>query len=110
LWRDKRGFIATTDLILLTTVLVLGTLVGAATLRDQVVQEFGDLATALGRLNQSYSYQGDGDEDDDCWVAGSSYEDQTDFGEDADEAGKAPAGISVDVGPSDEGTRPEPNP
>ena len=47
LWRDRRGFVATTDLLLMTTILVLGMIVGLATVRDQVVQEFGDLATAI---------------------------------------------------------------
>lgn len=55
LWRDEQGFVASTDLILITTILVLGMLVGLVTMRDQVVQELGDLATAIGQLNQSYS-------------------------------------------------------
>lgn len=55
LWCDEHGFVASTDLILITTIVVLGAIVGLATLRDEVVQELGDLATAIGQLNQSYS-------------------------------------------------------
>ncbi len=125
IWRDQRGFVATTDLILIGTIVVLGTIVGLATLRNSVVQEFGDLATALGRLNQSYSYSGnefgdangvngaggrmtilfelDPDPSAYAKVPGSSYTDQPDFCDGEDEDGKPPAGISVTVPPIDEG-------
>ena len=56
LWRDERGDTAVTSLILLTTILVIGTLVGLVTVRDQVVQELGDLAQALENVDQSFSY------------------------------------------------------
>ncbi len=109
LWRDQQGFVASTELILLTVVLAIGVMVGLVTFRDQVVQEFGDMATAIGRLNQSYSYSGDtGDAGE---VAGSSYEDLSDFGEEEDTAGQEPAGISVSgAGSQDEGTAASPGP
>ena len=56
LWNDNTGFIATSDLLLLCSVLVIGVIVGLTTLRDQVVQELGDLAGAIGEVNQSYSF------------------------------------------------------
>ena len=108
LWQDQDAFVVSTELLLVTAVLTLGLLVGATTLRDQIVQGFGDLATALGRLNQSYSYTGDGDPGDDHYVAGSSYEDRTDFGEGEDPANAEPAGISVRAGAQDEGSGPAP--
>jgi len=55
-WNDDLGFIATSDLLLLCTVLVIGVIVGLTTFRDQIVQELGDLAGAIGELNQSYSF------------------------------------------------------
>jgi hypothetical protein len=58
LWRDERGIVYSADLILVTTVLGLGVLVGLISLRNQVVQEFNDIGSAVGALNQSYSYQG----------------------------------------------------
>ena len=107
LWNDEAGFIISAELVLVATILVIGMIVGLVAFRDQVVQEFGDLATAVGRLNQSYRYSGsndansDGNPDDptQCFVAGSYYQDQPDFGELPDEAGKEPAGISVQAKP-----------
>ncbi|MEW4456211.1 hypothetical protein AB1L30_26335 [Bremerella sp. JC817] len=37
--------------------LAIGVIVGAASLRDSIVQEFGDISVALDRLNQTYSYR-----------------------------------------------------
>ncbi len=97
LWQDEAGIIATTDLILITTILGLGIIVGVVMLRNQVVQEFGDLSTAVGGLDQSYEYQGrtltsaSGTQE----VAGSDYEDLLDPGDGDDAAGQPPAGISV---------------
>ena len=77
LWQDETGFVATADLILVTTIVVLGMIVGLVTLRDQVLQELGDVATAVGQLNQSYSvasFTTSG-----FSVAGSLFADQSDF-------------------------------
>lgn len=53
LWRDERGAVHAAMYLLLLTLVALGALVGLATYRDQVVQELGDLATALNHLDQS---------------------------------------------------------
>ena len=107
LWRDQRGFVATTDLILIFTIVMLGTIVGLATLRNSVVQEFGDLGSAVGRLNQSYWYEGHEYESDDSLtearVAGSRYTDRRDFGDVDDPDGQPPSGISVTEEPRAEG-------
>ncbi len=110
LWRDRAGFVATTDLILISAIVVIGMIVGLVAFRDQVVQEFGDLATAVGRLNQSYRYAGSNDADSDgnpddptqCFVAGSYFQDQRNFGDFPVEPGKEPAGISVQAKPTRE--------
>ena len=93
LWQDQRGVINTTDLILTTTILVLGMVVGLVVLRNQVVQELGDTSTAIGNLNQSYSFTGRtiGDHS----VADSSYIDEPDVGDGDDVAGEPPAGIDI---------------
>ena len=117
IWHDEAGFIATTDLLLLTTIVVLGMIVGLVMFRNQVVQEFVDMAMAIGHLNHDYTYDGtndsqggpdgrpDGEPDvpDECFVAGSYYIDETDFCQAEDEAGEEPGGISVRVPPLDEG-------
>ena len=56
LWRDEKGVVNSMDLILITTILVIGMIVGLVCLRNQVVQELSDTAGAIGSLNQSYSY------------------------------------------------------
>ncbi len=55
LWRDQRGETSAMAMLLLTTIVALGAIVGLATLRDQIVQELGDLAAAIENLDQSYS-------------------------------------------------------
>jgi hypothetical protein len=41
---------------LVASVLVLGLTAGVVTVRDQMVQELADTATAISSLNQSYSF------------------------------------------------------
>lgn len=55
LWTDDAGSIESASFILLVTITSLGIICGAVTFRDQLVQEFGDVATDLERLDQSYS-------------------------------------------------------
>ena len=98
LWREDSGFVNSTDVILLTTILALGMIVGLVMMRNQVVQEFTDAATAIGFLNQTYSYTGDDENDDngdDNFVFGSSYTDEPDVGDVPDQPGQEPGGISV---------------
>ena len=54
LWRDERGFTASAELILISTLAILGTIVGLTAYRDSIVQELGDAAMAVGQFNQSY--------------------------------------------------------
>jgi len=58
LWNDEAGFIVSAELVLIATILVLGMIVGLVSVRDQVVQELGDIALAFGRINTSYSFSG----------------------------------------------------
>ena len=46
-WSDEAGFIVSTELILIATILVIGMLVGLVSVRDQVVQELADVAEAI---------------------------------------------------------------
>lgn len=57
-WNDEHGFVVSTELVLIATVLVLGMIVGLTTLRDQVIAELADVAAAMSNTNQSYSYSG----------------------------------------------------
>ncbi len=57
-WKDEAGFVVSSELVLIATVLVIGLLVGLATVREQLVQELGDVADAISEINQSYSFSG----------------------------------------------------
>jgi Flp pilus assembly pilin Flp len=94
LWRDDVGFVISSELILIATILVIGMIVGLATLRDQVVQELGDVGAAFSQLVQSYSFSGITGHT--SVTAGSAFADFTDFCDDpAEEAGLPPLCISV---------------
>jgi len=56
LWADENGFVVSTELALIATILVIGMVVGLTTIRDQVVQELADIAGMVSQLNQSYSF------------------------------------------------------
>eukprot|EP00389_Voromonas_pontica_P014609 GDKH01022687.1.p1 GENE.GDKH01022687.1~~GDKH01022687.1.p1 ORF type:complete len:69 (+),score=11.04 GDKH01022687.1:28-234(+) len=51
-WNDENGFVVSTELGLIATVLVLGMIVGLTTLRDQVIAELADVAAAFSNSNQ----------------------------------------------------------
>lgn len=55
---DEAGFVISAELVLVATILVIGMIVGLTTIRDQVVQELGDVAVHLAAMNQSYSFSG----------------------------------------------------
>lgn len=57
-WEDQCGAILSAELVLLMTILVIGMIVGLKALQDAVVNELGDVAAAIGALNQSYSFSG----------------------------------------------------
>ena len=56
LWHDEAGFVVSSELALVASVLVIGMTVGATSVRDQVVQEMADVAGMISQLNQSYSF------------------------------------------------------
>ena len=100
------GFVVSTELMLIATILVIGMLVGLVSVRDQLVQELGDMAAAASDFDQSFSVSG--------WsgpwseVSPSSFADKTDFCDPADEqvfdarCVTYSSCISVQTAPSDE--------
>ena len=58
LWKDESGAILSAELVVLMTTLVIGIIVGAVAIQNAVVEEMGDVSSAIGSLNQSYSYGG----------------------------------------------------
>lgn len=116
-WQDERGVIATSDLVLLATIVVLGLIVGLVEYRNQVVQEFADLGQAVGHLNQSYTYEGTSftftfttGYSRTYTSVGSSFTDQPDYGDGNETSGSEPPGISVRAAPVKENVYPTPVP
>ena len=109
IWKDEAGFVVSTELVLIATILVIGLIVGLTTVRDQVVQELGDLAMAIGNVNQSYTYNGVTGHT--SATDGSTFNDEPDFCEQTpvDPTEAEPACISVQLPPSYE-RNPAPSP
>ena len=74
---DEAGFIVSAELVLVSTIVVIGMIVGLAEVANGINQELEDVASAFGALNQSYHYSGF------CGhkghVVGSCFQDQKDF-------------------------------
>ena len=79
LWRDENGFIVSSELVLLASVIVIPLLVGMQTVRDAVVQELADVGQAIGVVSQTYWYSGVAGRF--SYAAGSRFYDQPDQGE-----------------------------
>ncbi|MCL4201539.1 MAG: hypothetical protein KJ000_03540 [Pirellulaceae bacterium] len=56
LWRDESASVNSAELVLIMTLLSIGSLVGMKSMRDSVVTEFADMAQAIANLDQTYSY------------------------------------------------------
>lgn len=93
LWNDEAGFVISSELVLVATILVLGVIVGMQSVRDSLVQELGDLAAAVGSVNQSYSFSAVTGHHSS--TAGSLYLDETDDCDTQDTAGSEPQCIAV---------------
>ena len=58
LWNDEAGVILSAELVLISTILVLGMVAGLVELQCAVVGELSDLSSAFGNLDQSYQTSG----------------------------------------------------
>lgn len=56
--KNKAGFILSAELVMISTILVIGLLVGMVAMRNQLLAEMKDTAEAIGALNQSYTFTG----------------------------------------------------
>lgn len=54
--RDESGQLVSTEMMLLATILVLGSVVGLKSVRDSAVTELADVAQAFSNISQSFSY------------------------------------------------------
>lgn len=74
----QRGFVMTSELILLSTTMVAGLVIGLATMRDAVTAELEDVAEAIGALDQSYAFDGMINAQNTAEVSGSGFIDAVD--------------------------------
>lgn len=93
LWSDDAGFTVSAELVLIATITVIGLIAGLATVRDQVIQELGDVAIAIGQINQSYSWSAVTGHSSS--TAGSFFSDQPDYCDATFGAGTAPACMTL---------------
>ena len=83
LWTDEAGFLVSSELVLVSTILVLSMVVGLSEVSRAVNHELADVASAFSSVNQSYRYDGLFSPDR-CADYGSSYGDSSDFYNDVD--------------------------
>lgn len=81
-WNDEAGFVVSSELVLLATIVVLGLVTGMSSIRNGVVQELGDLSDAFGVISQDYTFSGVSGHASS--TAGSFYTDNDDFCDDDD--------------------------
>lgn len=55
-WNDQAGFVISTELMIVATLLVLGMIAGLVSIRSQIVQELGDVAAAISEFDQTFSF------------------------------------------------------
>jgi hypothetical protein len=77
LWADEAGFVISSELVLVATILVIGMIVGLTELRNQVLQELTDVALAIGCISQTYTYSTVTGHT--AATAGSAFQDTTDY-------------------------------
>lgn len=58
LWYEEEGAVISSELVMLSTVLVIGMMAGLNAVHTAVVTEMSDLAGGMGGLNQSFSIGG----------------------------------------------------
>ncbi len=99
---DTSGAVLSIEMILISTVVIIGLLAGLSAYRDAIVQELGDSAAGVASLQQSFSVQSVslsgryGDIPYDSFVSGSTFTDRTDFcEEDLDPDGAPPMCIEI---------------
>ncbi|MCS7168490.1 MAG: hypothetical protein RMI91_07415 [Gemmatales bacterium] len=57
-WHDDSGALLSFEWIILATILVLALVVGLKSVQQAVLNEFEDLANAIGNMNTKYLYKG----------------------------------------------------
>lgn len=97
LWSDEAGFIISAELVLVSTIVTIGLIVGLVVVRNQVVQELVDVGQAFGAICQSYQYPAiEGGSGKPWGTCGSSYSDLVDWCQGTQTSGQPAGGIILD--------------
>lgn len=115
---DECGSLLSVEMILMATIVILGSIVGLASLRDSIVQEFGDAAAGMAELNQGYSFDEVRQSDQfdkmhfDFSISGSTYVDNTNFCEpdNTDPANQPPMCMTITASNIVDENQPVPDP
>lgn len=76
--KKQAGFVLTSELVLISTILVIGMITGLVTMRDAITAEMEDVAEAIGALDQSYAFDGIINGQTTAAIAGSVFDDDVD--------------------------------
>ncbi|AOE83787.1 hypothetical protein [Pseudomonas sp. TCU-HL1] len=76
--KKQGGFVMTSELVLITTTMVIGLMAGMVTMRDAITAEMEDVAEAIGQLDQSYEFNGITNFEETAAVSGSVFGDNVD--------------------------------
>jgi len=76
--KKQKGFVLTSELIILSTSMVAALVIGLSTLRDSVTSELEDVAEAIGSLDQSYVFDGMINAEGTAEISGSGFVDSVD--------------------------------
>ena len=93
LYNDEAGFIVSAELVLISTIAVLGMVVGLSEVAFNVNQELEDVGSAFGSINQNFHYNGTAGHKG--GMSGSKFNDEWDYGDDQ-------CDVSCDVAPTSE--------
>ena len=97
LWNDEAGFIVSAELILISTIAVLGLIVALDSVRNAVTSELADVAGAVQNLNQSYFYANVVGHS--ASVAGSDFTDLSDYCDEGEDTLGSDLACITHVGP-----------
>jgi hypothetical protein len=76
LYNDEAGFIVSAELVLVSTIVVIGLIVVLAEVANGVNEELEDVGSAVGHINQTYLVKGSSGHKG--WIVGSRFHDHAD--------------------------------
>ena len=95
LWSDEAGLVLSAELVFMSSIVVIGMIVGLSAARDGVASELSDVGSAVTEYNQGYLVNGITGHG--ASVAGSNFADGLDYCDVADDVAAADDGCIVRV-------------